>query len=286
MINKKTHGFDINLPIEINHNRCVNMIHNNIYKILYSSQIRHNKVLEAMEYMLLGGGKMLRPFFFLAINSIFTEKISKFALNIATSIEMIHTYSIIHDDLPVMDNDDYRRGKPTCHKKFGEGTAVLAGNGLLTLAFELLSKQEKDINNQSRIIYEISKLIGHEGLILGQSMDLNITDKSYDSKELIKSKILKTANLFIACSKASAIINDLSKKEEDKLSLFAEQFGIAYQVKDDIEDGEDKKKHSSAQLISSALKQGLSHLEYFYPKAILITNLAQYCFKLYLPIPI
>lgn len=197
------------------------------------------QVSQAMFYSLSNGGKRLRPFLLCKTAELFGVD-KKVSLYPAVSLEMLHTYSLIHDDLPAMDNDDFRRGKPTCHKQFDEATAILAGDGLLTYAFEIISKA-LDISSDTKIklIQLLSQKAGaFDGMIAGQMLDLQ-TDKSpsLSSEEVIKHiEEMKTGCLIAYACQAGAILGNASKKEYDIITTYARKIGIAFQISDDILD--------------------------------------------------
>ncbi len=195
------------------------------------------QIYEAMEYSISAGGKRLRPILLLAVCNAVGGDISK-ALPFACSIEMIHTYSLIHDDLPAMDNDDYRRGKLTNHKKFGEAIAILAGDGLLNLAYEIMAKQcvlNHDIS-MVNAMEEIAYSAGVSGMIGGQVVDIISENKNIDLNTLIFIHEHKTAALIKSAVVSGAIIG---KASENKINILKEagmKLGIAFQIKDDILD--------------------------------------------------
>ena len=158
-------------------------------------------------------------------------------LTAASAIEMIHTYSLIHDDLPAMDNDDYRRGKLTNHKVFGEATAILAGDALLTLAFEVITRQE-NISPEIllKVVQEISTAAGQSGMVGGQSIDLESEGKKIDMATLKKMHLGKTGALFKAAIRSGAILAGANSEQLDALTIYAEKFGLAFQITDDILD--------------------------------------------------
>ena len=197
------------------------------------------QVSRAMFYSLSNGGKRLRPFLVCETAGIFGVPPQK-AISVATSLEMLHTYSLIHDDLPAMDNDDLRRGKPTCHKQFDEATAILAGDGLLTYAFEILAKAP-DIAPEIRL--RLCSLLAERagafnGMIAGQMLDLQ-TEKSPElsSEEIIKHiEEMKTGCLIAYAVQAGAILGQASEEEYAALTNYARKIGIAFQITDDILD--------------------------------------------------
>ena len=197
------------------------------------------QVTEAMFYSLSNGGKRLRPFLVCETAKLFdiTEDTS---FHVAASLEMLHTYSLIHDDLPAMDNDDFRRGKPTCHKKFDEATAILAGDGLLTYAFEILS-QAPQISNDTKLklISLLAQRAGaFNGMIAGQMLDIQ-TEKTPElsNEEIIKHiEEMKTGCLIAYACQAGAILGNASEDEYKTITTYARNVGIAFQISDDILD--------------------------------------------------
>lgn len=196
----------------------------------------HPRIIhEAMRYSVLNGGKRIRPILVLESSRICGGKI-KDALPLACAIELVHSYSLIHDDLPSMDDADTRRGKPSCHVKYGEALAILAGDSLLTLAFNLISRG-RDRAKTGQIIFEISKAIGSFGMIGGQVMDLKIKkEKKVDLPTMEYINLHKTASLIAASTKTGAIIAGARDKEIDALQKYGEYTGLAFQIIDDIID--------------------------------------------------
>lgn len=197
------------------------------------------QVSQAMFYSLSNGGKRLRPFLLCKTAELFNVDLNV-SLTPAISLEMLHTYSLIHDDLPAMDNDDFRRGKPTCHKQFDEATAILAGDGLLTYAFEVLSESSNiDNNTKIKLIRLLSQRAGaFSGMIAGQMLDLQ-TEKSpsLSSEEVIKHiEEMKTGCLIAYACQAGAIIGNASDEEYKIITTYARNIGIAFQISDDILD--------------------------------------------------
>ena len=197
------------------------------------------RVSQAMYYSLMNGGKRLRPFLVYQTSQLF-DVIPDQAFWVAASLEMLHTYSLIHDDLPAMDNDDFRRGKPTCHKQFDEATAILAGDGLLTYAFEILAQAE---NIKDEIKVRLCRLLAERagafnGMIAGQMLDLQI-DRSpqLSSAETIKHiEEMKTGCLIAYAAQAGAILGQASTKQYSDITSYARKIGIAFQISDDILD--------------------------------------------------
>lgn len=197
----------------------------------------YDETLEkAMEYSLMAGGKRLRPVLLMAAADAVGKDGEAF-LTTGCAIEMIHTYSLIHDDLPAMDNDDYRRGKPTNHKVFGDGIAVLAGDALLTLAFEVMLRQEGAApETLVTVVSEMSRAAGPYGMVGGQVLDLEGEGRRLDMAALRKIHMGKTGALFCAAIRSGAILAGAKEEELAALTLYAERFGLAFQITDDILD--------------------------------------------------
>ncbi|MFY9214214.1 MAG: polyprenyl synthetase family protein [Tissierellaceae bacterium] len=204
-------------------------------------------IYESMRYSLFSGGKRLRPIIAIKTFDMFDDRKEK-VLPYAAAIEMIHTYSLIHDDLPAMDDDEFRRGKPTNHIRFGEALAILAGDGLLNLAFETMSKDlventqsAEEYRQKARAIYEISQYAGCKGMIGGQVVDITAKPDEMDGERLYYMYEKKTAGLFQAATVAGAILGGARDEEVDLLRSFALNLGLAYQIQDDVLDaGEDE----------------------------------------------
>lgn len=198
------------------------------------------KILEeSMLYSLLAGGKRIRPLLLLATIDAFKKEVKK-GLKTASALEMIHTYSLIHDDLPCMDNDDFRRGKLTNHKVFGDATALLAGDALLTHAFTVIANQveEDDLTDKQalQVLAIISSCSGAAGMIGGQMADMNGEGKQLTLEELEYIHVHKTGKLLEASIVAGAIIADASKEQIQLLKKYAYHLGLAFQIRDDILD--------------------------------------------------
>lgn len=197
-------------------------------------------VYDAMRYSILAGGKRIRPVLALAVCDMLGGNLDD-ALRFAVSIECIHTYSLIHDDLPCMDNDDMRRGMPTCHKKFGETTALLAGDGLLTFAFDYMADfaQYKTLSAETvlKAMLQIAKSAGCDGMIGGQVVDLENEGKPYVTEEtLTYMHNRKTGALIRVSVLAGAIAAGANDEQIEALIQFADGIGLAFQVQDDILD--------------------------------------------------
>ncbi|MBI5055417.1 MAG: polyprenyl synthetase family protein [Nitrospirae bacterium] len=190
---------------------------------------------EAMDYSLLAGGKRIRPV--LAISSYAAVGgRSNNILPVASSIELIHTYSLIHDDLPAMDNDDFRRNKPTAHKTFGEATAILAGDALLTDAFNIISNTDADPEKLIRVIRELSYASGPEGMVGGQTVDILLEGKKVKKDDIVYIHTHKTGALIRGSVRIGAIMAGSSPEKLAALTEYGEKTGLAFQVVDDILD--------------------------------------------------
>ena len=195
------------------------------------------KLIEAMRYSLFAGGKRLRPFLVMESARLF-EVDQECALWVSAAIECTHTYSLIHDDLPAMDDDDMRRGKLTLHKKFDEATAILAGDALQTLAFELLAFEKTHPDPQVRIklIRSLAKASGTKGMVGGQMIDL-LADCSYcDIVEIARMQELKTGSLICFAVEAGGILGKAPKHMRNLLYCYAQNLGLAFQITDDLLD--------------------------------------------------
>ena len=197
---------------------------------------------DAMTYSLKAGGKRLRPILLLAVLKGYNKPLV-LGYDTASALEMIHTYSLIHDDLPAMDDDDLRRGKPTNHKVYGEAMAILAGDGLLTYSFQLISSLSH-LNSDTKIelIQRISQAIGPEGMVGGQVADMQGEGKPLSVEELQEIHLHKTGDLLSVAVEAGAIIAEVSEKDRAALRSFAAHLGIAFQIKDDLLDVEGDEK--------------------------------------------
>lgn len=201
------------------------------------------RVVEAMLYSVTNGGKRLRPFLVCEAAKIFGVSENE-SFRTAAALEILHSYSLIHDDLPSMDNDDLRRGKPTCHKKFDEATAILAGDGLLTYAFELLSHPDtaKSAETRCRLVSMLAKAAGaFDGMVAGQMLDLysERSDADYHLEEIIRHiEEMKTGRLIRFACEAGAALGNAKLEETEALVVYSRKIGIAFQIADDILDVE------------------------------------------------
>lgn len=202
----------------------------------YIQQIpAHGQLKEAMGYSLLSGGKRIRPVLVLEVCRLFGGGEEQ-ALPFACALEMVHTYSLIHDDLPCMDDDDLRRGKPTCHKVYGEALAVLAGDGLLTAAFEVLSGAALSPEQICRGTACLAKAAGPAGMVGGQVLDLLGEGQALSYQEIVSIESLKTGCMIEAAARLGAIAAGSTQEQEDAAAAFARSIGLAFQVRDDVLD--------------------------------------------------
>lgn len=261
--------------------------------------------LKAMRYSLFAGGKRIRPILALAAAEALRAATEPL-LPVACALECIHTYSLIHDDLPAMDNDDLRRGKPTCHVIFGEAEAILAGDGLLSYAFELLSHQEArqgiSPEAQLRLINLIARAIGPMGMVGGQSLDLAAEGQAISFEHLRLIHGCKTGALVTASVQAGAIFGQADEKQFTALSLYGEQIGLAFQIVDDLLDvegntedlgktaGADAQRHKATYpaffglektrtMAREAVEEAVTALSIFDAKAEPLRALARYIYE-------
>ena len=197
----------------------------------------HGRVAEAMRYAVFAGGKRLRPFLVLHGAALFGAPESQ-ALCAAAAIEMLHTYSLVHDDLPCMDDDDLRRGRPTTHRKFDEATAVLAGDALLTLSFGVLANPETHPSGSVRaeLVAHLAAAGGSGGMIGGQMMDMLAPERRYDADGVILLQRMKTGALFEFSCEAGPILAEAPEHDRQNLRDYARDLGLAFQIADDLID--------------------------------------------------
>lgn len=221
------------------------LINKHLDQVMNMEKEENYILIDSMKYSLFAGGKRLRPVLALASYQLFANDLNNI-LPYACGLEMIHTYSLIHDDLPAMDNDDYRRGKLTNHKVFGEGIAVLAGDGLLNHSFEVMLRHaltQPQMEPYVRSIYEIAKAAGISGMIGGQTVDLQSENVKVSAETLNYIHLKKTAALIIASLKIGAIIGNASEEDIKNMESIGKNLGLAFQIQDDILDiiGDQKK---------------------------------------------
>ena len=234
----------------------------NLFLKKFIKKQKKTELVAAMEYGLFPGGKKIRSKILLDIGAVFKIEY-KIAGKIGAAVECIHAYSLIHDDLPCMDNDKLRRGKPSTHIKFGESTAVLAGNSLLTMAFEILTSSNLKLNEKIKVdlVQKLSESSGHLGIAGGQYLDLSFEKKKISKNKIIDMEIKKTGKLFSFCCAVPAIIKKKNNKDIKNFENIGANIGLLFQIADDLIDfkgsskiagkitGKDKKK-GKATLIS------------------------------------
>lgn len=275
------------------------LIEEALKKELHEGRELDATLTKSMEYSLMAGGKRLRPILLMAAADA-CGKDGRAFITSACALEMIHTYSLIHDDLPAMDDDNLRRGKPTNHVKFGAGMATLAGDGLLTMAFEVLTR-EKNVRPETilSVIREVSVAAGTSGMVGGQAIDLESEGRRIDLTCLRRMHMGKTGALFRAALRTGAILAGASEKELAALTQYAEAFGLAFQITDDILDvtgseaeigkpvGSDRRNEKSTyvtltslaraqELVDEAIESALSAVEIFGEKASFLQDLVRF----------
>jgi len=280
-------------------NEKLQLVEAELAQIIPPKSALSSTLCEAMNYSLMAGGKRLRPVLLIAAADAVGGQGDSFVKS-ACAIEMIHTYSLIHDDLPAMDNDDYRRGKLTNHKIYGDGMAVLAGDALLTMAFEVLCSQKNvDAENRLRVVREMSFSAGPNGMVGGQAIDLLSENKRIDMKTLTQMHEAKTGALFCAAIRSGAILANATVREVDALTIYAKKFGLAFQITDDILDvigsaekigkpvGSDERNHKSTyvtltslaeakKMAAEAVEDALHALDIFGSQADFLRSIVQY----------
>lgn len=278
------------------------LIEDHLLQELKQTKILDEQLYKAMEYSLMAGGKRIRPILLMAaVDAVNSHGIKgENFLSVASALEMIHTYSLIHDDLPAMDNSDYRRGKLTNHKVFGEATAILVGDALLTLAFEVITRQ-KNVKYPVllEVVKEVAQAAGAGGMVGGQQIDLNSEEKQIDLATLKKMHLGKTGALFRASIRSGAILAGANIKQLAALTTYADNFGLAFQITDDILDvegeenyigkptGGDEKNHKSTyvtltslddakKLAEDAIQNAVDALKIFGEEANFLREIVQY----------
>lgn len=214
---------------------------------------------EAMRYSLFAGGKRLRPLLLLATVSSYGGAVAD-ALPAAAGLECLHTYSLIHDDLPAMDNDDLRRGKPTSHKKFGEALAILAGDGLQSSAFDLLSQTKTSATQLAKCLQLFAQAVGANGMVGGQVLDIEGEHHHLSLTELKHLHALKTGALLATAVDMGAVLAQVSAADAQVLHQFAANFGLAFQIQDDIND-----RTKSTQALGKTANKDIAEAKNTYP---------------------
>ena len=258
------------------------------------------RIFEAMKYAIMAGGKRLRPFLVMTSADLFSVS-RESALRAAAAVEMVHTYSLVHDDLPAMDDDDLRRGKPTCHVQFGEATAILAGDALLTLAFEVLSETATHADPEVRceLVNALAVAAGSMGMVGGQMMDLEAESQRLDIGAITRLQRLKTGALIAFSCEAGAILGKAHEPARHALKAYAHDLGLAFQITDDLLDTTGSEKDLGKKVRKDAgagkatfvsvlgveraraqakmlAEQAAAHLEMFEEKADMLRDVARF----------
>ncbi len=251
---------------------CSTLIQERISDIL-PKNFNDSNLVKAMRYSSLSGGKRIRPFLLMSCAEIFSAPLDS-TIDIAVAVEFIHTYSLIHDDLPAMDDDDVRRGYPANHKKFDEATAILAGDALLTLAFEILSnpRTHKNANIRCDLILSLAKSAGYKGMVGGQMIDLESANKKINKEQIANLHRQKTGELFIASCEMGAILGGASHQDRNRLKYYAHDIGLAFQIKDDLldhqEDSQQKNEDNTSIVNVVGVQRAKKQLEMLRDQAI------------------
>ena len=278
------------------------IVNSELKKYLRKQDCKERILNEAMEYSLMAGGKRLRPILVLETFKLFNEDLEKI-MPYAISIEMVHNASLIHDDLPGIDNDDFRHGKPTNHKKFNEATAILAGDGLFNYAYIVISKDlqktedMQELKRKLEIFNEFS--VATDRMLAGEYLDTEFEGKEISAKDLDYIQENKTGAYLKLCARMGAIIGGATEKELEKITTYAEKIGLAFQIKDDILSeigdekitgkpvGNDKEKQKctyvseyglekAKEILNLITNEAILELEEFGQKAEFLQNLAKY----------
>ena len=275
-------------------------VNRTIERLLPDTDLAESPLYDAMRHGTLAGGKRLRPF--LAVQSAFLFNVdSSRARRVAAAVEFVHCYSLIHDDLPAMDNAALRRGHPTVHKQFGEATAILAGDALLTLAFEILAAPEthEDPRVRCELVRSLAQAAGGHGMVGGQMLDLIGENEDFDLGTISRLQRMKTGRLMAFACESGAILGKASEPHRKALANYAYDLGLAFQVTDDILDveadpqdtGKDAGKDAAAgkatfvramgksqarERAEMVVGQAISHLSIFEGRAEILKELARY----------
>ncbi|MCB1783933.1 MAG: polyprenyl synthetase family protein [Alphaproteobacteria bacterium] len=281
-------------------NAVVESVNKTIDRLLPETDLAENKLYQAMRHGTLNGGKRLRPFLVMHSASLFNVDPLR-ARRVAAALEFVHCYSLVHDDLPAMDNAALRRGKPTVHRQYDEATAILAGDALLTLAFQVLSEPDthEDPRVRCELISALAKASGGHGMVGGQMLDLIGEEKEFDLGTISRLQRMKTGKLMAFACEAGAIMGKGNEPHRKALCNYAYDLGLAFQVTDDILDveadpqdtGKDTQKDEQAgkatfvsamgkeqakERAEMLVKQAIAHLKIFDGRAEMLKELAQY----------
>lgn len=277
--------------------RAAKIVEQTLEVVLPKPHGLHSRIHDAMRYATFAGGKRLRPFLVMECAGLFNVDAAR-ASRTAAAIEVLHTYSLVHDDLPCMDDDDLRRGRPTTHKAFDEATAVLAGDALLTIAFEILVHPETHPSAEVRckLIAKLAEAAGANGMIGGQMVDMVAAERAFGPEEIMLLQRLKTGQLFEFSCEAGAILGEGGASEQERMRDYARDMGLVFQITDDLVDvtstaekagkavGKDK-DHGKATLVSIYGVEGarekarqisdraIAALEPFGPEAVALREL-------------
>lgn len=255
-----------------------------LHTLLKPQDDAYKVLFEAMNYSLLGGGKRVRPILFLSTLEAFDVPLDPY-LNIAAAIECVHTYSLIHDDLPCMDDDDYRRGRLTNHKKFTPAIATLAGDGLLTVAFEIIAKSENILPTiRLQLVQILAEATGPDGMVGGQIIDIQAEGHDQTISQLRFMDALKTGRLITAPLLMAGVIAEMDAEKQAKLIVLGDHLGLLFQIVDDILDkigdeeklgkrvGQDEKQSKSTYVQLLGLKGAQEGAQLEAQKAVEIVN--------------
>lgn len=275
-------------------------VNKTIGRLLPETDLAENRLYEAMRHGTLNGGKRLRPFLVMHSSFLFNVDPAR-ARRVAAALELVHCYSLIHDDLPAMDNAALRRGKPTVHKQFDDATAILAGDALLTLAFEILAENEthEDPRVRCELVRALAKSSGGHGMVGGQMLDLIAEESNFDLGTISRMQRMKTGKLMAFACEAGAILGKAGEPQRRALCNYAFDLGLAFQVTDDILDvesdpqdtGKDTQKDEQAgkatfvsamgkaqakERAEMLVQQAIGHLKIFEGRADMLRKLALY----------
>lgn len=284
-------------------NECVESVNKTITRLLPETDLPEAHLFEAMRYGVLSGGKRLRPFMVMQSAKLFNVDPAR-ARRVAAAVEFLHCYSLIHDDLPAMDNSDLRRGAPTVHRKYDESTAILAGDALLTLAFEILSDREthSDPHVRVELVRKLAIAAGPHGMVGGQMLDLIGEKEEFDLGTISRLQRMKTGHLMAFACEAGAILGKAEDAHKKALCNYAYDLGLAFQVTDDIMDvdsttaetgkpANQDEKAGKATFVSTMGKeqakmraemlvhQAIRHLHVFESRGEMLKELAHYVLK-------
>ena len=268
--------------------------------LTHENEVPEARLRDAMRYATLGGGKRIRPFLVTAAARLFDVEPER-ALRTAAAIEMVHCYSLVHDDLPAMDDDDLRRGRATCHVRYDEATAILAGDALLTKAFEVLAEPatHDDPHVRADLVLALARAAGDGGMVGGQMLDLMAEAQTLDMNGITRLQRMKTGALIGVSAEAGAILGRASKTARQALRAYAHDLGLAFQIVDDLLDVEGDEKEVGKKTGKDAaagketfvsllgvdkaglqadllVEQAIQHLDIFDKKADDLAGLAQF----------